>query len=76
MGEVKRGTGSGMEGQERSPEGQQNEWKYAVSEGRRWEDPIVCTRTLRGERLSGLNGDDLRRNAKQWGEGTQRVHNQ
>jgi hypothetical protein len=32
-----RGTGSGKESgeQERSPEGQQNEWKYEVSEGDR-----------------------------------------
>ena len=31
-GEEKRGRGSGRWGGERSPEGQQNEWKYAASE--------------------------------------------
>lgn len=31
----KRGTGSDMGGQERSPEGQQNEWEYRVSEDER-----------------------------------------
>jgi hypothetical protein len=40
--------------QERSPEGQQNEWKYATWGWGRWEDPLESTGDLEGERLSGL----------------------
>ena len=41
--------------QERNPEGQQKEWKYATSEGG-WEveGPLECTRDLGHERLSRL----------------------
>lgn len=31
--------------------GQQNEWKYAASEGGRWEDSLETTRDLEGERF-------------------------
>jgi hypothetical protein len=56
------GTGSGMGRgrQERSPEGQQNEWKYATSGGGRWVDTLECTRDLGGKRSSGLRGRDFR----------------
>jgi hypothetical protein len=57
--------------QERTPESQQNEWKYAASESGRCGDPLESTRDLGSERLSGLNEHDLRRNAYQWGQGTQ-----
>ena len=58
MGEGKRGTGSDMVGeQERRPEGQENEWKYATPGGGRWGgDPLESPRDLGGESLSGLNG--------------------
>jgi hypothetical protein len=46
--------------QERSPKGQQNEWKYVASEDGRWEDTLESARDLGDERLSGLNGRDLR----------------
>ena len=46
--------------QERSPEGQQNEWKYATSGGRRWGDSLESSRDLGGVRLSGLKGRDIR----------------
>jgi hypothetical protein len=42
------------------PRGQQNEWKYAASECGRWGDPLGSTRDLGAERLSGINGSDLR----------------
>ena len=44
--------------QERSPEGQQNEWKQAALGGGRWEDPLECTRDLGSERLSELKGKE------------------
>ena len=34
--EEKKGTGFAIGGQERSPEGQENVWKYAVSRWERW----------------------------------------
>ena len=37
------------------------------------EKTLGYIRDLGGERLSGLKGRDLRRNALQWGEGTCRV---
>ena len=57
-----------------SAEEKQKEWKQATFWGRRWENPLECTRDLGGERLSGLKGRDLRWNALQWGEGTYRAH--
>ena len=44
--------------QERSPEGQQSEWKYATlgAGGRKWGDSPESTRDLGSERLSGLGG--------------------
>jgi hypothetical protein len=57
-----------------SPEDQQKERNQANSGGRRWWNPLECTRDLGGERLSGLKGRDLRWNALQWGEGTCRAH--
>lgn len=57
MGEGKRGTGSVMVGvvlrQERSPGGQQSEWKYVTL----WEevlgDPLECTRNLENAQQCG-----------------------
>ena len=46
--------------QERSPEGQQNEWKYATLGGGRWRDPSKCTRDLVGKRFSALKETGLR----------------
>ena len=48
-------------GQERSPEGQQNEWKYATLG---WGfgvqgECLESSRDLKCERLPGLNGGDL-----------------
>ena len=54
-------------------EDQQKEWKQATLWGRRWENPLECTRDLGGERLPGLKGSDLRWNALQLGKGTCRV---
>jgi hypothetical protein len=34
--------------------------KQVTSGGRRWGDPLGCTRDLGGEKLSGLKGRDLR----------------
>jgi len=47
--------------QERSPEGQENEWKYAVLGRERCVGggALESTRHLGGERLSGLNGVTL-----------------
>jgi hypothetical protein len=57
--------GGGAEGgQKRSPEGQENEWKYVASGARRWGDPLESTRGPRVDRLSGLNGGDLSQNAQ------------
>jgi hypothetical protein len=39
--------------QERSPERQQSEWKYATSRHGRWRDPLQSTRDLGGEKLLG-----------------------
>ena len=35
-------------------------WKQATLRGRRWGDPLECTRDLGGERLSGFKGRNLR----------------
>jgi hypothetical protein len=43
-----------------APRFQQNEWKQATLGGRRWEDPLECTKDLGSERLSGLKGRDVR----------------
>jgi hypothetical protein len=45
---------------DRSPEGQQKEWKQATSGGRRSRDPPECTRDLGCDRVSGLKMRDLR----------------
>jgi hypothetical protein len=45
------GSGMGERGQEKSPEGQKNEWKYVASEGEGWETP---TRDQGDKRFSGL----------------------
>jgi hypothetical protein len=45
--------------QERSPEGQENEWKYAALRGRGRGDPLERPRDMGYEWLPGLNGDDL-----------------
>jgi hypothetical protein len=42
------------------PEGQQKEWKQATLGGRRWGDPLECTKDLGGKRLSGLKGRNLK----------------
>ena len=47
------------ERQERDPEGQENEWKYAATESRRQGEPLESPRDLGCERLPGLNGDDI-----------------
>jgi hypothetical protein len=49
-----------MKGQERSSEGQKNEWKYAPSEGKRWGDPLDKSRDLEVDRPSELNSTYLR----------------
>ena len=45
------GSGMGERGQEKSPEGQKNEWKYVASGGEGWETP---TRDQGDKRFSGL----------------------
>jgi hypothetical protein len=60
-GKGRKGTGAGIGvgwggRQDRSPEGQQNEWKQATSGSRRWGNPPESTSDLEGERLSGLKG--------------------
>ena len=47
------------QGQERSPEGQQNEWEYAALENYRTGDPLQNTRDLGGKRLSRFKASDL-----------------
>jgi hypothetical protein len=42
--------------------------------GERWRDLLECTGDLGENRLSGLNGKNLRWNAQLGGEGTGRVH--
>lgn len=63
----------GVVKQECIDEDQQKEWKQATLWGRRWENPLECTRDLGAERLPGLKGSDLRWNALQLGKGTCRV---
>ena len=46
--------------QDRSPEGQQNQWKQAASKYGRLEDPLENTRDVGAERLWGLKGRDIR----------------
>lgn len=71
--EEKRGTGSDMRNgeQERSPEVQENECKYAASGV--WEGEGPSIRSPGDERLSGLNGGDLSENVQQLGKATCRV---
>ena len=45
--------------EDRSPEGQQNEWKYAASGVGRLGDPLESTRDLEGEKPSGHRLIDL-----------------
>jgi hypothetical protein len=52
--------------QDWSSEGKQKEWKQATLGGRRWGDPLECTRDLRCERSSGLKGKDLRWSVLYW----------
>jgi len=76
-GERKRGTGLGrvvVGGQEKSPEGQQNEWKYATFRGGRWGNHLESSRDMGSERLSGFNRGILSHNAEHWGEGIRRAH--
>jgi hypothetical protein len=40
--------------EERSPEGQQSEWKYQSCGDRRWGDLLECISDLSDERLSGF----------------------
>jgi hypothetical protein len=54
-------------GQERSPEGQENEWKWAALETWNWGEPLESTRELGGEILSGIIGGDIRENVQQQG---------
>ena len=59
-----RGTESGMgvgRRQERSPECQENGWKYAaaVGLGRWWWETLESLRNLGCKRFPGLNGGDL-----------------
>ena len=51
------GRNSHRERQERSPEGQEKEWKYLAGRGREYgmEDPLESPRHLRCERLPRLN---------------------
>jgi hypothetical protein len=37
---------------------------------RGWREPLEKPRDLECERLPGLNGDDISRNAQQWGDRT------
>jgi hypothetical protein len=48
------------DGQERSPGGQNNEWKYTTLGDERWGNPIEITRELGGKRLLGLKRRYLR----------------
>ena len=58
--------------QERSPEGQENEYKYLVVWRGEWEEPLLNPRQHGCGRLSGPNEDDIRRNAQQQCERTWR----
>jgi hypothetical protein len=49
-------------GQERSPEGQEKEWKQAALGNGRQGDPLESTRDPGGETLSGLIRSDLNQN--------------
>jgi hypothetical protein len=59
--------------QERSPENQEHEWKYAAVGSWRWGEPLESPRDLGCERLPGLsgdvNGDDLSLNAQHGEDG-------
>lgn len=55
-----RGAGSGMRGQERAPEGQKNDWKYATAWDGVQGEPLESSRVLGCERLQGLKVGDLR----------------
>jgi hypothetical protein len=52
--------------QERSPRGQENEWKYAAVWGIGLGEPLECPRLLNCERIPGLNGVEFSQNAQQW----------
>ena len=55
-----------------SHEGQAERIETGTLEGRRWRDPLECTRDLGGEILSELKMRYPRWNALQYGEGTSR----
>jgi hypothetical protein len=55
----------GVRDHKRSSEGHENESKYTASEYERWGDPLENSRVLGGKRFSGLNEDDLSKNAQQ-----------
>jgi hypothetical protein len=59
------GSGMGVRDHKRSSEGHENESKYTASEYERWGDPLENSRVLGGKRFSGLNEDDLSKNAQQ-----------
>jgi hypothetical protein len=49
-----------MRGQERAPEGQKNDWKYATAWDGVQGEPLESSRVLGCERLQGLKVGDLR----------------
>ena len=61
--------------QDRDPEGQEKDWKYAAAVGgvyvcRGREDALESPRDLRCERLPKLNRNDLSLIVQQWGYGS------
>jgi hypothetical protein len=64
----RRGKGMGgrircAERQERDPEGQENEWKYAAAGGGVKGESLGSLQDLKCERLSGVNVGDLSQDA-------------
>jgi hypothetical protein len=51
--------------QEKSPEGQNNEWKYLPSGNGRWGVPLDSLKDLGCKSLSGLNEGNLSQNTQQ-----------
>lgn len=51
---------------QRSPEGQENEWKYIAAMGRdgEWEEPLECSRDLGCKRHPGINVGYLSQNTQ------------
>jgi hypothetical protein len=56
--------------QERSPEVQENKWKYIAAGSRLWGNPLESPRDPGWGRPTGLNMADFSWNAQQWGDGT------